>query len=203
MSSLTLGKDIETFAAQYYVEAGACIETLLFGKRIDIRQIMFSYLDRHREYSSVLKELYDSYCGLRRTPEVIVAQNELLQLRLLVEDQHLRMLKRLDAVCSQNAKELEMVLADQLTADSWEVATNMRIPFNSIFKVIDGRIIPLVHVAIGNVAVATGTAIPPTLTISGIEIRSLTDCDLAVRVEVGIIEVQDFYRDVMPPAETA
>jgi hypothetical protein len=201
MSSMSLGKDVDAVAAQFYEEASSCLETLLFGKQFDFRLVMGSYTEKHRAYSTVLKQLYEFYRSLARTPEVIVAQNELLQRRMFLEDQHLQMIKRLDNVCRQNANELERVLANLSPADGgWDATSEMRIPFDSIFIVIDGRIIPLVHVAVGNVAVASGTFIPSNLTISGIEIGRLTNYDLAVKVEVGIMVIHGFYRDQPTPA---
>ena len=70
----------------------------------------------------------------------------------------------------------------------------MRVPFDSIFAQIEGRIVPQVHVAIGNVATAAGTPLSPTLVISGINIGNLVDCDLAVEQADGIIEISGFYK---------
>jgi hypothetical protein len=62
----------------------------------------------------------------------------------------------------------------------------MRVPFNSVFTLIDGRIITKNHVAFGSVTVAAGTSILPILPIAGIRIGTITDCDLSVENEDGI-----------------
>jgi hypothetical protein len=70
----------------------------------------------------------------------------------------------------------------------------MQVPFNSVFTLIDGRIIPKTHVAIGNVTMAAGTPILPILPIAGTWIGTITDCDLSVEDEDGIIVVVGYYR---------
>ena len=69
----------------------------------------------------------------------------------------------------------------------------MRVPFDSIFAQVDGRIIPQVHIAIGPIALAAGTSLSPTVVISGIQLGSLMDCDLAVEQECGVMEISGFY----------
>jgi hypothetical protein len=69
----------------------------------------------------------------------------------------------------------------------------MRVPFDSIFSQVEGRIVPQVHIAIGNVATAAGTPLSPTMMISGIQISSFIDCDLSVEQEEGLIEIGGFY----------
>ena len=74
----------------------------------------------------------------------------------------------------------------------------MRVPFDSIFAQVDGRIIPQVHIAIGPIAMAAGTPLSPTIVISGIQLGSLMDCDLAVEQEGGVMEISGFFKPDEP-----
>ena len=71
----------------------------------------------------------------------------------------------------------------------------MRVPFNSVFTLIDGRIIPKNHAAFGSVTMAAGTSILPILPIAGTQIGTITDCDLSVEDEDSIIVVIGYYCD--------
>ena len=69
----------------------------------------------------------------------------------------------------------------------------MRVPFKSVFTLIDGRFIATSHIAIGNVTIASGVSLSPGLLVSGREIRTLTRCDLAIEDEDGIVVILGFY----------
>jgi hypothetical protein len=78
----------------------------------------------------------------------------------------------------------------------------IRLPFDSIFDVSGERIIPQVHVAVGNVTFAAGVPIPAALVISGTQIGELTNSDLVVEVEESLIQIVGFYSGYdqpMPP----
>jgi hypothetical protein len=69
----------------------------------------------------------------------------------------------------------------------------IRLPFDSIFQVIGNRIIPQVHVVVGNITFAASVPIPPALVVSGAKIGELTNCDLAVKVEESLLLIVGFY----------
>jgi hypothetical protein len=69
----------------------------------------------------------------------------------------------------------------------------MRVPFSGVFDIVDGRIIPQLNTAFDSVTIAAGVAVPPTLRISGTEIRELTNCDLSCEVEDELIVIVGFY----------
>jgi pyridoxal biosynthesis lyase PdxS len=70
----------------------------------------------------------------------------------------------------------------------------MRVPFDSIFTLVEGRVVPHIHIAIGNVATAAGTPLSLTLVISGVQLGNLIDCDLAVEPADGVMEISGFYK---------
>ena len=70
----------------------------------------------------------------------------------------------------------------------------MRVPFNSIFTLIDGRIVAKNHVAYGSITVAAGVSVAPTLVIAGNQIKTLTESDLAIEEEDGIVVVVGVYK---------
>jgi hypothetical protein len=74
----------------------------------------------------------------------------------------------------------------------------MRVPLDSIFAQVEGRIVPQVHVAIGNDATAAGTPLSPTLVISGVQIGNLEDCDLAIVRVDGVMVISGFYKPGEP-----
>ena len=69
----------------------------------------------------------------------------------------------------------------------------MRVPFDRVFTVVDGQIIPHMHVRIGNVTNAVGVPIPAELRVGGAEIDALIGQDLDVDREGGIIVINGFY----------
>jgi len=75
----------------------------------------------------------------------------------------------------------------------------MRVPFDKIFAEIDGRLIPRVHISIGNVAMAAGVPLSPTLVLSGITIGKLVDHELVVEMEGGITMIEGYHQDSEPP----
>jgi hypothetical protein len=71
----------------------------------------------------------------------------------------------------------------------------MRVPFNSIFTLRDGWVIAKKHVAIDKFIIAAGVPLAPTLAVWGNKIDTLTNLDLAVEDEDGIIVVVGIYRN--------
>ena len=67
-------------------------------------------------------------------------------------------------------------------------------PFDRIFMIHDGQIIPLVHVSIGNVAFATGVPIPPPLALEGVEIKDFAGHDLEIEREDGLTVIKGVFR---------
>jgi hypothetical protein len=70
----------------------------------------------------------------------------------------------------------------------------MRVPFESVFTLIDGRIIAKNHVAIDKFIVAAGVSLSPTLIVWGDKIGTLTTYDLVIEDEDGIVVVVGIYR---------
>ena len=77
--------------------------------------------------------------------------------------------------------------------DAVKAVPVMRVPFNSVFKLIDGRLIPQSHIAIGNITIASGVSLSPGLLVSGNKIRTLTNSDLAIEDAAGIVVILGFY----------
>ena len=71
----------------------------------------------------------------------------------------------------------------------------MRMHFSRIFAETDGCLIPRFHINIGDVAIAAGVPVSGKLVVGGLKLGKLTDCDLAVEVVGGLIDIQGFYRD--------
>jgi hypothetical protein len=69
----------------------------------------------------------------------------------------------------------------------------MRVPFDRVFTIVDGQIIPQMHVRIGNVTNAIGVPVPAELRVGGTEIDALIGQDLDVDREGGIIVINGFY----------
>jgi hypothetical protein len=70
----------------------------------------------------------------------------------------------------------------------------MRMPFDRIFMIVEGQIIPLVHVSIGNVAFAAGVPIPPPLTLEGVEMKDFAGHDLEIEREDGLTVIKGLFR---------
>ena len=69
----------------------------------------------------------------------------------------------------------------------------MRVPFNRVFTVVDGQIVPQMHIRIGSVTNAIGVPVPAELRVGGTEIDALIGYDLDVDREDGIIVIKGFY----------
>jgi hypothetical protein len=77
--------------------------------------------------------------------------------------------------------------------DAVKAVPGMRVPFNSVFTFIDGRLIPQSHIAFGNITIASGVSLSPGLLVSGNEIKTLINSDLAIDDAAGIVVILGFY----------
>jgi hypothetical protein len=71
----------------------------------------------------------------------------------------------------------------------------MRVPFDRVFIVFSGKIIPLEPVKIGDVTIAGSMVVPPSCLLLGVQIGKLIGCDLEVRREANVTIIQGFYLD--------
>ena len=69
----------------------------------------------------------------------------------------------------------------------------MRVPYDQIFAVVDGRIAPLLPIRIGNMTNDVGIPVPPELRVDGIEIAALIGYDLEVEQEDGLVVIKGFH----------
>jgi hypothetical protein len=69
----------------------------------------------------------------------------------------------------------------------------MRVPYEQIFSVVEGRIAPLLPILIGNVTNDAGIPVPPELRLDGVELAALIGYDLEVEQIDGLVVVKGFY----------
>jgi len=69
----------------------------------------------------------------------------------------------------------------------------MRVPYDQIFAVVDGRIAPLLPIRIGNMTNDVGIPVPPELRVDGIEVAALIGYDLEAEQEDGLLVIKGFH----------
>jgi hypothetical protein len=69
----------------------------------------------------------------------------------------------------------------------------MRVPYDQIFSVVEGRIAPVMPIRIGQMTNDVGVPVPPELRVDGIELAALIGYDLEVEQEDGLVVIKGFY----------